>query len=417
MNIAFISHECPPDTALGGIATYVLQAARALVARGNRVEVFAGSPTSAALQRIDGVTIHRIPSIDIENFSKVIGPVFAARHHEAPFDVLEGPEYNADAADAVQLVPEIPLVVKLHTPTYLLRQISAPPMGAIKRMRVRAGAWRRGQTLTDSPTHSSTVREMLHVLDADQIVSPSASLAAIVSRDWHIPLKNIDVIPYLFVPSSAYSEIGAGGDGRTVLFVGRLEIRKGVLDLVAAIPTVLRHVPSARFQFVGRSMAAPSPGIRMDDYLRNRLGEAAKSVEFVGGVPPERIPELIASAQICVFPSRWENFPTVCMEAMSAARAIIGTKGTGFAEQLNFGEAGELITPESPKQLAKAIVRLLRSSSECLRLGGLARQRVLATYSADAVLPLQEAGYSEAIKRRRALGPRSNASERLESGS
>ena len=59
MRIAFVSYEYPPDTAYGGIATYVYQAAKMLRERGHQVEVFAASPNRAGTETENGFLVHR----------------------------------------------------------------------------------------------------------------------------------------------------------------------------------------------------------------------------------------------------------------------------------------------------------------------------------------------------------------------
>ena len=85
--------------------------------RGNLVEVFAESYHRSGVEiEASGVRIHRIQVPNGKLFSNEIAPVFAERHAVVQFDVLEGADFGADAAGAIRLVPEIPLVVKLHTP-------------------------------------------------------------------------------------------------------------------------------------------------------------------------------------------------------------------------------------------------------------------------------------------------------------
>ena len=185
-----------------------------------------------------------------------------------------------------------------------------------------------------------------------------------------------------------------------------MQLLKGILDLAEAIPQVVREMPQTRFRLIGRPLPSPERGIAMDEYIRRRLGHAADHVEFTGNVPPAAIPGLIEDAQICVFPSYWENFPYVCLEAMAGARAVVATSNSGTAEMLGQGLAGVLVPPRSPKKLALAIVKLLKSPAECVRLGEIARQRVLHQYSDDAILPLQQRSYRLAIEQRRRIGPR-----------
>ena len=124
MKIAFISYEYPPDTSFGGIATYVHQAARMLHKRGHQVEIFAGSPTRSYSDTDEGIRTHRIKTETHLSFADLVGPVFAGRHKTIQFDVLEGPDYLADAREAIRLVPDIPFVLKLHTPSLTVYQIS-----------------------------------------------------------------------------------------------------------------------------------------------------------------------------------------------------------------------------------------------------------------------------------------------------
>jgi glycogen synthase len=117
MKIAFISYEYPPDTAFGGIATYIRQAAAMLRDCGHHVEIFAGSRTRQGSAMEDDLLVHRLITRNRLRFAELIAPVFARRHAHAKFDVVEGPDYSADAREVVRWVPNMPLVIKLHTPT------------------------------------------------------------------------------------------------------------------------------------------------------------------------------------------------------------------------------------------------------------------------------------------------------------
>ena len=147
MKIAFVFYEYPPDTADGGIATYLRQAARLLSARGHHVEVFAGARgREGTFDDGDSVTVHRIACPDGERarFYRPVATAFEQRHAEVGFDVVEGADYLADARDIPACCPDIPLVVRLHTGTYLLNRLNRPYVSPILKLRVLLGAWRRG---------------------------------------------------------------------------------------------------------------------------------------------------------------------------------------------------------------------------------------------------------------------------------
>ena len=401
MNIAFISFEYPPDTAYGGIATYVRQAVRMLHARGHRVEVFASSPDREGTGKEEGILVHRIAEPDRREFPRRIGPVFARRHADAPFDVLEGPEYFADARTAVELVPDIPLVVKLHTPSFLLWRISYG-QDRWTVLRHAVGAWRRG---TPAAGHPWSGLERGHALDADEIATPCRSLGDLVVAGWGLSSERVAHVPYPYTPSTSLLAVPAGTRTNVVTFLGRLEIRKGVLDFARAIPAILTRHPDAHIRFVGRSVPEKN-GVEMRDRLERLLRPYQQSVEFTGPVGLDQIPAMLAETDVCVFPSLWENFPNVCLEAMSAARGIVGSRAGGMAEMLDAGRAGRLVSPHRPAEIARSVTDLLDAPDLRTQLGREARERVLTEYSAERIGRLQEACYGRAIERRRALGAR-----------
>ena len=214
-------------------------------------------------------------------------------------------------------------------------------------------------------------------------------------------------VPYPYTPSPALLEIPAQTRTNCITYLGRLETRKGVVDLARAIPAVLRRHPGVRFRFVGPTDESPRPGMDMAQYLQELLKSHSESVEFTGGVPPSRIPEIMSQTDIAVFPSLWENFPCVCLEAMAAARAIVGSSAGGMLEMLDHGRAGRVVAPGSPRGLATALIELLDSTERRVALGETARARLNREYTADRIGQVQEASYQRAIQRRQTLGRRS----------
>src|SRR4051794_6027265 len=89
LRLAFITYEYPPDTAVGGIATYARQAATLLAGRGHRVEVFAASGSRQGVFEEEGVLVHRVRvASDRSRFPELAGAAFERRYQEHPFDVI-----------------------------------------------------------------------------------------------------------------------------------------------------------------------------------------------------------------------------------------------------------------------------------------------------------------------------------------
>jgi len=414
MRIAFVSYEYPPDAAYGGIGTYVDHASRMLAARGHQVEVFSSSPHRAGTFEQGAVRVHRIVETDYLRFGERIGPVFAERHARVRFDVLEGPDYGADARDAFARTGDVALVVKLHTPTFLTMQAAYQglPMTSPQRLhmlgaRLRGYVRRRRRGLPGMWRYTlvyDAVEESEHAGQADVVSAPSRAIAEIVGRAWSLDPAKLEHLPYPFLPDASLVALPAAvaaANRHDVLFLGRLEIRKGVLDLARAIPRVLARFPTAHFRLVGGSAASPRAGVDMRRYLVEKLAPWSDRVELVGQLSPADVARELARAAVCVLPSVWDNFPYACLEAMAAARAIVATGSGGMAEMLCNGESGRVVRPGDARALAAAIVDLLGDRALAARLGTRARARVLDGYGAERIGPLQEQQYARAIERAR----------------
>jgi glycosyltransferase involved in cell wall biosynthesis len=125
-------------------------------------------------------------------------------------------------------------------------------------------------------------------------------------------------------------------------------------------------------------------------------------VEIVGGVPYDVLAKEFENADSCVFPSDWEASGYVCLEAMAAARGVIGSSAGGMAEIIEHGRTGLLVPPRNPRAIADAILTLLRDPERRIAMGRAAREYVTTAYSPDAIGPLQEASYMRAIERAKA---------------
>src|ERR1700761_4991312 len=113
MRIAFVSYEFAGTASGGGIGTYVRSASAMMAARGHEVEVFTSAPPDPRTLS-PSVIVHSVPS-DRPSFAAAVASSYAKRHVARPFDVVEGPEYGAEASEIAHRFPDLPLVVKLHT--------------------------------------------------------------------------------------------------------------------------------------------------------------------------------------------------------------------------------------------------------------------------------------------------------------
>ena len=145
--------------------------------------------------------------------------------------------------------------------------------------------------------------------------------------------------------------MAADGDGPVVGFVGRIEPRKGPLDLVHAAPAIR----AARARRRGSSSSAttrttPSP-------RTPRRSARAAGVEHYRWVA--RGAAVMRHLDVLVAPSRQEPFGTVLAEAMAAGTPVVATRVGGLAEVVDDGVTGRLVEPGDPTQLAAAVLEVL----------------------------------------------------------
>ena len=410
MRIAFVSREYAGVGSGGGIGTYVRNAAQMLAARGHDVEVFTDGPQDSRVEQ-PGLRVHSIAA-DEDDFSRAIAVPFLAAHREKPFDVIESAEYRADAEIVFDQAPEVARVVKLHTAAFQLGAMNEAYVTLGAKARFVAGALRRGQIPKPfwGRYSAKTDPECRITLLADEITAPSAAILAWTGRVWPIDAERFNVIPNVYVPSP--DMLAARPEGRMplVVFVGKLEARKGVIELARAIPKILDAHPDARFRFVGRTLPHPSTRQSLDETVRQEAGSAALDrLEFTGGVAYPEVAGHLAEAAVAVFPSYWENYGYVCLEAMAAGCGVVASSTGGMAELISDGDTGLLVPAKDPPAIARAVIALLSNPAESATMGTKARSSVLECYSNDAIAPLQEASYRRAIvrarSRRRASGP------------
>jgi glycogen synthase len=408
MRIAYISYEYPPDTAVGGIATYVHQISRVMAVRGHHVEVFSASPSrSKSSVSEHNIIEHRILTQDRGEFPALAGERFASRHQETRFDIVEGPDFSADARKAIELVPDIPLILRMHTPSIVVYRLNngANIDGKQYYRRLYWMAKLFGHLLQGNKHESKIFDEKadeifrierIHATKARLIVSPSDDLVEFARQEWNIPRARIKKLAYPYVPSSQFIEVPTQSFSRTVGFVGRLEKRKGIESFARTIPLVLEKRPLTKFRLVGASEASPYGGL-YKDWIAENLTSYMSNIEIVGGVPHSKIVEEYKKMDVCVFPSLWENFPNVCLEAMAAGRAVIGSSSGGMREIVEHNKSGFLANPHHHKTLSRLIIRLLDNPSECEHLGNAARQRILSQYNSDLIGQATENLYRTAI--------------------
>lgn len=394
LRIAYISYEFPPDTAVGGISTYVHQIAKMMHSRGHDVVVFCASPYRNIFEIIEGIKTQRIQCSDRAVFKTEILPYFELSNRSKKFDLIESPEFSGDGLAIKLKFPDIPLIVKLHTPWFFINELNNTYLSTFKKARFMISGLVRGKLYKPFwKSHDfQTDPDYLITKLADQIQTPSISLGDIIASKWNISRALILHVPNPYIPKDKLLNIPIDTNTNTITFIGRLEIRKGIIQLSKAIAIVLKKRPFIRFRFIGNVQNSPKKNMDMKEYLLANLKKYHNNLEF-SKVLSDDISTVYAQTDICVFPSIWENFPYTCLEAMSAGRGIVASKNGGMKDMLEDSKSGILVDPSKPAQIANALILLIDNKSLRKEIGANGRKKVLSSYSQDVIGQLVEQNY------------------------
>lgn len=213
-----------------------------------------------------------------------------------------------------------------------------------------------------------------------------------VWKAYGVPIEDgrFTIVPYGIVPAPDEAvrpfDLKRESDTFTVLFVGRLEGRKGILDLFDAIPRVLKQIPHAKFVIAGGDNSEwdgfkHRTGIDYPTYFASRYGKFASHVTFTGAVSDEILQSLYQSCDVFVAPSLYESFGLIYLEAMNYAKPVIGCRTGGVSEVVDHGVTGLLVDPGAPAALAEAIASLVKSPAHLREMGMAGRQQVLDKFN------------------------------------
>lgn len=178
-------------------------------------------------------------------------------------------------------------------------------------------------------------------------------------------------------------------DGKfNILYLGRIEKRKGLKHLLRAIPLIREHFPNTRFLVGG-------DGPLRAAYEKLAAEEGWPDVVFLGRVPTETLPSLYASADVfCAPGTGGESQGIVLLEALASGRAVVASDIPGYRSVIQHQRNGLLVQPGRHEELAWAVCHLLGSEDERRRLGAAGRHRA-ETFSWDRVATQVLAYYAE----------------------
>lgn len=368
LKIIMLSWEYPPRT-VGGLGRHVHDLSRALSGLGVEVHVFTCPAGGKPLYEVDdaGVNVYRMDAdvLSAGDFmswltslnAEMVKRFGGVDSSDGRFHLVHAHDWLVrDAAKEIAEKKGIPLVVTIHATEY----------------------GRNKGITTDFQRQIHGIENNL-VSIASQVICCSDYMAREVGRLFGKAQGEIKVIPNgvnvrdVQVSLGLKSKINSGRPPK-ILFLGRLVIEKGVQVIIEAMPLIIERHPGTVLTVAGKG---PYEGeLRR---IAKRVG-VAEYVEFVGFVDDVLRNRLLAEASVAVFPSIYEPFGIVALEAMASGTPVVVSQTGGLAEIISHGLDGIKVPPDRPDLLAQYVIELLSHPGLAEKLGEKAYQKVLSRF-------------------------------------
>lgn len=416
MKLAVFVYEYPPKI-VGGLGTYAAEITRKFVLSDNDVTVFTMNDDGGTLPTREiwrGIEIHRPLHIDVSDslpdviaedirrwgrgihlFSKILIYNYLSasklvneliRKEGIKYDVIVAHDWLS-AIGGITVKKEVGLPFAFHV-----------------------HSTEKGRTLGNGSEVVSNIE--LHAANAaDLIVTVSYAMKDELTRlgfpKDRIQVSYNGVDPEKYDPATVTSEqikkvrsrYGIKDDELMILFIGRLVGVKGVDKLIMAMSHILHKTPNARLVIVGLG--------DLQDYLVN-LVKTMKMNEYVKFrfefIPEEERILHYAACDVAVFPSHYEPFGIVVLEAMSMEKpVVVGAAGVSGMREIVIccgqEQCGYHINPNNPEDIAWGINGAIESPEKRKWLGKNGRKRVLEEFTWDKVAEKTLDLYEQILKR------------------
>ncbi|GAB1309274.1 glycosyltransferase family 4 protein [Urechidicola sp. KH5] len=171
-------------------------------------------------------------------------------------------------------------------------------------------------------------------------------------------------IIYNFVNNSIFKpKSDAVKKDHTICFVGTICKKKGVKELIEAFKLTIQEIPDATLHIIGRDWIDDEYG-SYTSYVKTAIpDQLSKSIHFYGAVDYHKLPEIIASMSVCVYPSHSESFGLTLVEAIAMNKTIIASDIAPFKEIIELNHSWIFINPFDAKNFSNTLIHLLKNEN------------------------------------------------------
>lgn len=383
VNILMLSWEYPP-LSYGGLARHVQDLSEKLVKRGHTVYIITQGDNNIPLwEEKAGVKIFRSRGVEVgtEDFIKkilhlnfqLLERALEIKNLSKNFDIIHAHDWLVFwAAKVLKHSIKKPLIYTIHATEY-----------------------GRNRGLHNNMQRYINDLEWYSCFEAWRVIVCSNYMRNEVRGLFQIPEDKIEVIKngvtaenYKDEAPEKFRSQFVHPEEKMIFYVGRLVREKGVQILLQAMPEILSHNEQVKLVVSGRG-----PYRQNLMSLAHSLG-IAERVYFTGFISDKDRNYLYDAADIAVFPSLYEPFGIVALEAMAAKAPLITTSAGGLDEFVHNGHNGIKVEPGNPGQLAGAVIELLDDENKAKKMAERAQREVKRKFNWSRIAGLTERVYS-----------------------
>jgi len=218
--------------------------------------------------------------------------------------------------------------------------------------------------------------EKIVLRTSKNLFTPSFILKEMIETNEHIKISKVIPTPFYIeiseLDDSIYRQYLSGKIYS--LFIGRLQLHKGVHVLGQALPKVFLKYPELYAVFVGLDSSTKLV-VSMKEYIKKLCKNNKDRLIFIDQIPHSQLYPIIQKAKLVVLPSLIDNLPNVLLESMGMSKPVIGTYGCSFDEVIEDGISGFLVPPGNFEALADKIIEVWQRK-DLDRIGKTAKEKI-----------------------------------------
>lgn len=379
MHVCFITNEYPKSGyPHGGIGSFVKTISANLTAKSIFVSVVGINYTQKfEVENDNGVTIYRLPQKKVKFFTwflnkHQINKIIKEIHYINKIDIIETFELGLAFIDKIK---GIKYIIRLHGGHHFF-----------------AEAENRGINLWKG------FQEKISFRKADKIIGVSNYVLDATTKYIKFDNKRGQSIYNPVDLRRFYSADPQKEIRGRIFFAGSLCEKKGIRQLIMALPLIRREIPEAHLIIAGRDWKFPD-GSSYTAWLQQFIDVSDReSITFLGPLEHDKIPGLIESSEVCVYPSIMESFGIAWLEVLSMGKALVSSKLGPGPEIIIDGVTGLLCNPLDPKDIAEKTLQILKNQALKFKLGIAAREDVAERFSVEKLVEQNIEFYRSLIK-------------------